>query len=144
MRTNCNTFSFRDCCFLIQKDREGASRVKLPLFRLLCGRNWTLQTALHWRYLSVGPMRANMSTNISIWTTIEPWPKLFASPSMICMSLSKLRWNKWCQTWNKIYWNMRNSAMMIQGAMILITRTRTKLSPNRSNKRMIGMRAKTR
>lgn len=29
MRTNCNTFSFKDCSFLIQKDREGASRIAL-------------------------------------------------------------------------------------------------------------------
>lgn len=27
VRTNCDTFSFKDCCFLLQKDREGASRV---------------------------------------------------------------------------------------------------------------------
>lgn len=32
MRTNCNTFAFKDCCFLIQKDREGASRVIMKLF----------------------------------------------------------------------------------------------------------------
>lgn len=32
MRTNCNTFAFKDCCFLIQKDREGASRVHILLF----------------------------------------------------------------------------------------------------------------
>lgn len=31
MRTNCNTFAFKDCSFLIQKDREGASRVPLCL-----------------------------------------------------------------------------------------------------------------
>ena len=29
MWTNCNTFSFKDCCFQIQKDREGASRIAL-------------------------------------------------------------------------------------------------------------------
>lgn len=40
MRTNCNTFSFRDCCFLIQKDREGASRVNyIIIYRLLYGNN---------------------------------------------------------------------------------------------------------
>lgn len=31
VRTNCNTFSFNDCCFLLQKDREGASRVNIYL-----------------------------------------------------------------------------------------------------------------
>ena len=29
VRTNCNTFAFKDCCFLIQKDREGASRIAI-------------------------------------------------------------------------------------------------------------------
>lgn len=27
MRNNCNVFSFKDCTFLIQKDREGSARV---------------------------------------------------------------------------------------------------------------------
>jgi hypothetical protein len=31
VRTNCDTFSFKDCCFALQKDREGASRVIIIL-----------------------------------------------------------------------------------------------------------------
>jgi len=39
MKMNLNTFSFKDSCFLIQKDREGASRVSLALYRLPFGRS---------------------------------------------------------------------------------------------------------
>ena len=27
MRNHCSVFSFKDCCFAVQKDREGAARV---------------------------------------------------------------------------------------------------------------------
>lgn len=27
MKNNCPVFSFKDCCFQVQKDREGAARV---------------------------------------------------------------------------------------------------------------------
>ena len=29
MRNNCNVFSFKDCTFLLQKDREGSARIAL-------------------------------------------------------------------------------------------------------------------
>ena len=29
MHKNCQVFSFKDCCFEVQKDREGAARIAL-------------------------------------------------------------------------------------------------------------------
>lgn len=39
MKNNCAVFQFRDCSFEVQKDREGAARVKKLSFRLLFGKN---------------------------------------------------------------------------------------------------------
>lgn len=39
VKSNLNTFSFKDCSFLIQKDREGASRVNIRILRQLYGKN---------------------------------------------------------------------------------------------------------
>lgn len=122
MRTNCNTFSFRDCCFLIQKDREGASRVKIVLFRLLYGKNLTLSTVLLLKFRSVVLMQASINTNISIWITIEQWLKPSALQFSIYMSPNKLKSSKCPQTWSRTFSSMRNSAMMILAEMIPTTR----------------------
>ena len=39
MRNNCSVFKFKDCSFVLQKDREGTARVTLEVFRLLYGRS---------------------------------------------------------------------------------------------------------
>ena len=83
MKANCNTFSFKDCCFMIQKDREGASRVKNILFRLPSGKSLISQIAIPSKYHFVELIQENMSSNILICTTTAKWPKGFASLSMI-------------------------------------------------------------
>jgi hypothetical protein len=88
MKSNLNTFSFKDCCFLIQKDREGASRVSLHLTRSLSGKNSISLTASPFRSPSVEQTPGNTNLNISTSTIIEKWPKNFASRSSISQILN--------------------------------------------------------
>lgn len=39
MKNNSSIFNFKDCCFEVQKDREGAARVNISKYRLLFGNN---------------------------------------------------------------------------------------------------------
>ena len=38
MSKNCKVFQFKDCCFEVQKDREGAARVPIHQHRLPSGK----------------------------------------------------------------------------------------------------------
>jgi hypothetical protein len=89
VKSNCNTFSFKDCCFLIQKDREGASRVTLPPCRSPSGRNSTSPTATPSRSHSAGRILASMSSGTSISPTTKTWLTNSASRSMTTPSPSR-------------------------------------------------------
>jgi hypothetical protein len=82
VKSNLNTFSFKDCCFLIQKDREGASRVHHILARSHCGKNLTSPIATPLKFPSVELTRESMSSNTSTTTTIAIWQKGFANLSL--------------------------------------------------------------
>lgn len=91
IKSNLNTFSFKDCCFLIQKDREGASRVKLRQLRLLFGKSSTLRTALLLKSPFAVQTRENTSSSTSIIKATEIWHKSFASRYSIYQTLSLLK-----------------------------------------------------
>ena len=79
MSKNCRVFQFKDCCFEVQKDREGAARVKILSFRSLSGKTSTFWTASPFKYLSVGPTSANINSTTSIQTSTETSPLLSAN-----------------------------------------------------------------
>lgn len=91
MKTNCNTFSFKDCCFMIQKDREGASRVIILLYRLHSGENSILSIALPFRCLFVEQIQESMSSSISTSIATDIWLWNFVSLCMISLSLTHKR-----------------------------------------------------
>lgn len=94
VKTNCNTFSFKDCCFQIQKDREGASRVFFILYRLPFGRSLTSPTASLFKSPSADQIQENMNLDTSTSPTIGIWLTSFASLFMTSQTLNQLRWHR--------------------------------------------------
>ncbi len=121
MKTNCNTFSFKDCCFLIQKDREGASRVIPFQFRSHYGNNWISLIAIPFRSPSVVLILENINSNISTSSIIDKWQRNSVNPSMISLIHSLQRCRRRLATYSKTFWRTTKT-MMILAVMTLITR----------------------
>ena len=97
----------------MQKDREGASRVLLVLFRSLYGNNLVLEIAILLKYLFVGQILESTNIDTSIFPIIEKWLKGFAILFMTIFNLSKLKLLKLFLILIKIYLNSKSMTMEI-------------------------------
>jgi hypothetical protein len=94
MRNNCPVFQFKDCCFEVQKDREGAARVTLHVVRSRYGNSWILLTVLHYRFHFVVRISANMSFIILMWAFTKKSDMPSVNLCRITISLPKQKLKK--------------------------------------------------
>lgn len=142
MRTNCDTFSFKDCCFLLQKDREGASRVNFYLiFRLLYGNSSESPIVTHSKFHFVVLILESINTDTLILQIIEKWLRDSVIQFMISLNLSKLRLLKHYQIWNKIFWNSKNMMMLtVEVDLMMMIKSNQKLENKILNHRKVKIK----
>ena len=81
MRNNCPVFKFKDCSFVLQKDKEGTARVHRHLRRSRSGRSSTSPTASRWSSRSAAPTSGPTTSSTSCCTPTGRLPTPSASRS---------------------------------------------------------------
>lgn len=112
MRNNCPVFQFKDCCFEVQKDREGAARVSLFLCRLRFGKNLISLIVSLFRFLFVVLITASTSFITSMSTSTKKSGMHSASLWKTIMNPLRLKLRK--------HWKSYKALQETQSSMILV------------------------